>query len=74
MFFYAGLPGWILPSVVMILCLNKDEIMFYFNSVRIFWLFYRYIDWFILEGTNKDHLVQVPCCGQGHLHLTRLLS
>lgn len=28
---------------------------------------YRIIEWFVLEGTLKDHLVQPPCHGQGHI-------
>ena len=25
----------------------------------------RIIEWFVLEGTFKDHLAQLPCYGQG---------
>jgi len=28
--------------------------------------------WFKLEGTFKDHLIQFPCHGQGHLSLDQV--
>lgn len=31
--------------------------------------FHRISNWFVSDGTFKNHLVQLSCCGQGHLSL-----
>ena len=35
-------------------------------------VYHRTIEWFGLEGTFKDHLVQSPCNEQGHLQLDQV--
>ena len=43
-------------------------------SVRFHIQCHRIIEWFVLEGTFKDHLTQSPCHGQGHLPSAQLGS
>ena len=46
-------------------CITFSELM-YWN--------HRILKSFELEGILKDHLVQLPCTEQGHLHLQQVLS
>jgi len=42
--------------------------MFHVKNIRIFWI----IEWFELEGTFKDRVVQPLCCESGYLSLGRI--
>ena len=48
------------------------QVLYWKRNVCVCAYVHRIIEWFGMEGTFKDRLVQIPCCRQGQLSLDQL--